>query len=316
MGSLDHPNLVKYLFFGSKVGGRLDLDTPLCALDGEEVFMALEYMPGGTLKNLIARQMQNHSKRLYDWNDAFRWFRGIAEGLKYLHGQDQVLVHRDLKPCNILFTCTRVHKEAEAKIADFGLTRFMDTQEGTKTGFFGTPTKPSRSLLEQLANIKGDKTLSKTQHMLLETKMLGSTGGYRAVDATGNTGSLLYMAPEVFKSEDYTEKVDVFSFGVMLYETLKATLASALMNTGEMKECMRYADKVSKGFRRPIPEAWPGEVQELIRICWEQDPRRRPSMGRVAVIMEMMVEEGIPEAYEAQIKRPVKSGGGLFGCFA
>jgi len=39
-------------------------------------------------------------------------------------------------------------------------------------------------------------------------------------------------------------------------------------------------------------------------------------MKRVAVIMEMMVEEGIPEAYEAQIKRPVKSGGGLFGCFA
>lgn len=311
MGSLDHPNLVKYLGFGSKVGGRLDLDTPLCALDGEEVFMALEYMPGGTLKNLIARQMQNHSKRLYDWNDAFRWFRGIAEGLKYLHGQDQVLVHRDLKPCNILFTCTRVHKEAEAKIADFGLTRNLDAEGKRSSLDRKTSPLPEKSVM-------AGGGLSRSSRMLVEFKSLGvgSTGGYRAVDATGNTGSLLYMAPEVFKSEDYTEKVDVFSFGVMLYETLKATLASALMNTGEMKECMRYADKVSKGFRRPIPEAWPEEVQELIRICWEQDPRRRPSMKRVAVIMEMMVEEGIPEAYEAQIKRPVKSGGGLFGCFA
>jgi len=311
MGSLDHPNLVKYLGFGSKVGGRLDLDTPLCALDGEEVFMALEYMPGGTLKNLIARQMQNHSKRLYDWNDAFRWFRGIAEGLKYLHGQDQVLVHRDLKPCNILFTCTRVHKEAEVKIADFGLTRNLDAEGKRSSLDRKTSPLPEKSVM-------AGGGLSRSSRMLVEFKSLGvgSTGGYRAVDATGNTGSLLYMAPEVFKSEDYTEKVDVFSFGVMLYETLKATLASALMNTGEMKECMRYADKVSKGFRRPIPEAWPEEVQELIRICWEQDPRRRPSMKRVAVIMEMMVEEGIPEAYEAQIKRPVKSGGGLFGCFA
>jgi len=287
------------------------LDTPLCALDGEEVFMALEYMPGGTLKNLIARQMQNHSKRLYDWNDAFRWFRGIAEGLKYLHGQDQVLVHRDLKPCNILFTCTRVHKEAEAKIADFGLTRNLDAEGKRSSLDRKTSPLPEKSVM-------AGGGLSRSSRMLVEFKSLGvgSTGGYRAVDATGNTGSLLYMAPEVFKSEDYTEKVDVFSFGVMLYETLKATLASALMNTGEMKECMRYADKVSKGFRRPIPEAWPEEVQELIRICWEQDPRRRPSMKRVAVIMEMMVEEGIPEAYEAQIKRPVKSGGGLFGCFA
>jgi len=250
MGSLDHPNLVKYLGFGSKVGGRLDLDTPLCALDGEEVFMALEYMPGGTLKNLIARQMQNHSKRLYDWNDAFRWFRGIAEGLKYLHGQDQVLVHRDLKPCNILFTCTRVHKEAEAKIADFGLTRNLDAEGKRSSLDRKTSPLPEKSVM-------AGGGLSRSSRMLGEFKSLGvgSTGGCRAVDATGNTGSLLYMAPEVFKSEDYTEKVDVFSFGIMLYETLKATLAGALMNTGEMKECMRYADKVSKGFRRPLPES-------------------------------------------------------------
>lgn len=41
---------------------------------------------------------------------------------------------------------------------------------------------------------------------------------YFAVEATGNTGSVLYMAPEVFLQEPYNEKADVFAFGTILYE--------------------------------------------------------------------------------------------------
>ncbi len=43
-------------------------------------------------------------------------------------------------------------------------------------------------------------------------------GAGERFDLTAETGSLMYMSPEVFKGENYNEKADVFSFGVILYE--------------------------------------------------------------------------------------------------
>ena len=37
---------------------------------------------------------------------------------------------------------------------------------------------------------------------------------------TGHTGSLAYMAPEVHLGQRYNHRADVFSFGIMLYETM------------------------------------------------------------------------------------------------
>lgn len=48
-----------------------------------------------------------------------------------------------------------------------------------------------------------------------------------APDVTGMTGSMRYMAPEVYGSENYTHKVDVFSFGILAYELLSRTRAYA-----------------------------------------------------------------------------------------
>jgi serine/threonine protein kinase len=42
--------------------------------------------------------------------------------------------------------------------------------------------------------------------------------------STGQTGTPTYMAPEVFLALPYTEKVDVFSFGVALYELMTRSL--------------------------------------------------------------------------------------------
>ncbi|GFH11464.1 protein kinase domain-containing protein, partial [Haematococcus lacustris] len=39
-----------------------------------------------------------------------------------------------------------------------------------------------------------------------------------AARLSGRTGTLVFMAPEVFKSENYNDKADVFSFAVVLYE--------------------------------------------------------------------------------------------------
>eukprot|EP00798_Chlamydomonas_sp_ICE-L_P001273 gene1273-32623_t len=55
-----------------------------------------------------------------------------------------------------------------------------------------------------------------------------------AFNLTGMTGSIFYMAPEVYLRQPYNEKADVFSFGVVLYELFSSSLLAL--------ECMTQAD--------------------------------------------------------------------------
>jgi serine/threonine protein kinase len=73
---------------------------------------------------------------------------------------------------------------------------------------------------------------------------------------TGKTGTLMYMAPELYRSEPYCEKVDVFSFGVIMYELMhKYMMIFAITNKGTEEEIESYASKVRgtglRGVLRP-----------------------------------------------------------------
>lgn len=62
---------------------------------------------------------------------------------------------------------------------------------------------------------------------------------------TGNVGSRAYMAPEVALSQPYTEKVDIYSFGVILWQLLTGQTPFADLSEEE------YIEKVAKGGLRP-----------------------------------------------------------------
>jgi len=90
LAKLDHPHIVRVLHAGS----------------GEEFpFLVMEYMPGGTLRGRLGR-----GKR----PDPGLWLLGIASALDYIHARQ--VVHRDVKPSNILFD-----DKQRACLADFGL---------------------------------------------------------------------------------------------------------------------------------------------------------------------------------------------------
>ena len=72
----------------------------------------MEYVGGESLKDVIER----HESGLPE-EAAADWFRGIAEGVAYLH--DHGIVHRDLKPGNIF------RDEDTVKIGDYGLSKFI-----------------------------------------------------------------------------------------------------------------------------------------------------------------------------------------------
>jgi eukaryotic-like serine/threonine-protein kinase len=89
------------------------------------VFMALEYLTGTTLHDRLAAGP-------LPWREALRIVRRVAEGLHHAHTNG--VVHRDVKPANIM-----ILPSGEAKILDFGIAR-VDAGHLTVPGeMFGTP---------------------------------------------------------------------------------------------------------------------------------------------------------------------------------
>jgi hypothetical protein len=79
------------------------------------------------------------------------------------------------------------------------------------------------------------------------------------------------MAPEMVSSHIYTEKVDVFSLAVMLFEALRGRLnVMRIALDGDPKAVVAYAQKVANGFREPLPRHWPHAVTSLIEDAWHQ----------------------------------------------
>ncbi len=94
---------------------------------GNFYYMAMEYLPNGTLKERIAAGLSAEQGLVY--------IRQIASALGYAHALG--LVHRDVKPANILFRA-----DGAAVLSDFGIAKSLeDRTQFTQAGFaVGTPS--------------------------------------------------------------------------------------------------------------------------------------------------------------------------------
>ena len=127
---LSHPNVVAVFDQGS---------------DGEHLYLAMEYVPGRTLRDLL-----NERGRLSP-GEALDIIAAILAGLGAAHRAG--LVHRDVKPENVLLTAEGV------KVVDFGLARAVAEARQTKTGMvIGTvaylaPEQMSRASADARADV-------------------------------------------------------------------------------------------------------------------------------------------------------------------
>ena len=97
---LDHPNVVQVYDFGQEEG---------------RYFLAMAYMPGGALKDLIKREGKLSPER------ALKMLKQVGEGLAYAHRKQ--VIHRDLKPGNIL-----LDEDGDARISDLGFAKVLTGQ--------------------------------------------------------------------------------------------------------------------------------------------------------------------------------------------
>ncbi|MFL2689249.1 MAG: protein kinase domain-containing protein [Candidatus Actinomarina sp.] len=104
--NLNHPNIVQIFDWGI----------------GDEPFFVMEYIEGNTLTSIIAK------RRTISLNDVLFIGAQVSSGLQAAHSKG--LVHRDIKPGNIMIT-----PEGKVKVTDFGIVSLQNEESDiTKTG--------------------------------------------------------------------------------------------------------------------------------------------------------------------------------------
>ncbi|KAJ2945700.1 hypothetical protein O0L34_g541 [Tuta absoluta] len=111
------------------------------------------------------------------------------------------------------------------------------------------------------------------------------TAADKATYMTNNKGSAAWMAPEVFEGSSYTEKCDVFSWGIILWEVL-----SRRKPFEEGGSAFRIMWAVHNGQRPNLIEGCPEPIEQLMTHCWRKVPAERPSMAKVVEIMKSLCE--------------------------
>ena len=126
------------------------------------------------------------------------------------------------------------------------------------------------------------------------------------------------MAPEVIEHKPYTEKADVFSFAVVLWELLTCRIPY-----NEMTPLQAAVGVVQKGLRPGIPSNTPPALGQLMEACWAQDAGYRPSFKDLVPRLQSMLEAAREEesrrqaaialaqstAMAPQASKPVQGGG-------
>jgi eukaryotic-like serine/threonine-protein kinase len=122
---LAHPNIVQVYDAGE------------AEFDGRETsYIVMEYVPGGDLKGFIDGKGRLPGPELARLGDE------ICAGLAHAH--ERGVIHRDIKPDNIL-----LDENGHVKVTDFGIARAMDATQATRTGsFLGTALYSSPEQLQ------------------------------------------------------------------------------------------------------------------------------------------------------------------------
>lgn len=186
-------------------------------------------------------------------------------------------MHRDLKSPNIL----------------------LHSSDGSHTTSISSFGLEARSLAQFPINVS--KLVAKVSDFGL------SVESEMALEVSGSVvDNPTWSAPEMLSKKKYSGKVDVYSFGVILWEMLTREFFF-----GHIKFMSELEDMIRAGQRPDIPQEAPLPYKILVGTCWAQDPTKRPSFSDVRKVLSKLASDfGISDELAALSDRLMASSGG------
>ena len=216
VAKLSHPNIVSVFDAGS---------------DGVDNYIVMEFVSGTSLdreiKSYRGPMPVGRSLRIIDQ---------VLDGLWHAHSHG--VVHRDIKPHNIL-----ISEDGRVKIADFGIARATSEAELTQTGMV--------------------------------------------------VGTVNYTSPEQAKGETATDRSDLYSAGVILYQMLTGSLP--FTGEGEVAVAIKHISERPAAPRKLNPAISP-MLERVIFKAMDKDPGKRYSGAEEFKAAIMRVEDAYRES--------------------
>ncbi|XP_034780950.2 LIM domain kinase 2-like [Acipenser ruthenus] len=183
----------------------------------------------------------------FPWEQRVSFAKGIASGMAYLHSMS--IIHRDLNSHNCL-----VKLDKTVVVADFGLSRLIVQEKKTSP-------PPEKS------------TTKKRTFRRIERKKR-----YTVV------GNPYWMAPEMLNGKIYDEKVDIFSFGIVLCEIIGQVYADPEC----LPRTLDFGLNVGMFLEKFVPKDCPPAFFPLAVACCDLIPENRPAFENLEDCFEAL----------------------------
>lgn len=198
----------------------------------------------------------------FPWEQRVSFAKSIASGMAYLHSMS--IIHRDLNSHNCL-----VKLDNTVVVADFGL---------------------SRLIVEDKVKPPPEKTCTKKRVF----RRIDRKKRYTVV------GNPYWMAPEMLNGKRYDEKVDIFSYGIVLCEIIGKVYADPEC----LPRTLDFGLNVGKFVEKFLPEDCPPAFFPLAVACCDLTPDNRPPFQKLEDCFEALSlnqELGIPLPAELDV---------------
>ena len=238
ISSLSHPNICHLYDVGAE--------------DGVD-YLVMEFLEGETLSTRLARGPLAQEQLL-------RCGIEIAEGLEQAHRSG--VVHRDLKPGNIMLT------KSGAKLMDFGLA---------KAGAAPAASEPVSELTQALSSPRPAVT--------------------HPLTAQGTVvGTFQYMSPEQVEGKEADARSDIFALGALLFEM--ATGKRAFEGKSATSTMAAVLEREPPAVSSLAPTA-PAGLDRIVKTCLEKEPDRRFQSAHDVGLQLQWLAQGPQEAVTA-----------------